>query len=199
MTYSCVTKATYLRVTVQSNLQFTSHINTKVSEAKRTLGLIQRTLHNAPKKAKLLAYTSLCRPYVEYAATLYDPYNKGPIHDIEMVQNQAIRFIMNIKGLKDSITVAREQLELETLQDRRKKLIMSLLMRILSKEECHKSLSAMYDELMNDRENTTIITHAILRGERTSISTTTSIYHNSFLPSTVRDLRDRIHPTCDNL
>ena len=195
---TCVTKATYLGVTVQSNLQFTSHINTKVTEAKRTLGLIKRTLHNAPKKAKLLAYTSLCRPKVEYAATLWDPYNKGLIHDIEMVQNQAIRFIMNIKGLKDSITVAREQLELETLQDRRKRLKMSLLMRILSKEECHKSLSATYDELMNDRANTTIITRAALRGEPTSISATTSIYHNSFLPSTVRDLRDRIHPTSDN-
>ena len=79
------------------------------------------------------------------------------IYDIEMVQNQAIRFIMNIKGLKDSITVAREQLELETLQDRRKRLKMTLLliiMRILSKEECHnKSQSATYDELMNDRAN----------------------------------------------
>ena len=94
-----------------------------MTEAKRTLGLIKRTLYHAPKKAKLLAYTSLCRPKVEYAATLWDPYNKGLTHDIEMVQkNQAIRFIMNIKGLKDSITVAREQLELETLQDRRKRL-----------------------------------------------------------------------------
>ena len=84
------------------------------------------------------------------------------------------------------------------LQDRHKRLKMFLLMRILSKKECHKSLSATYDELMNDRANTTIITRAALRGEPTSISATTSIYHNSFLPSTVRDLRDRIHPTSDN-
>ena len=132
------------------------------------------------------------------STTLWDPYNKGLIHDIEMVQNQAIRLIMNIKGLKDSITVAREQLEFETLQDRRKRLEMSLLMRILFKEKCHKSLSATYDELMNDRANTTIITRAALRGEPTSISATTSIYHNSFFPSTVIDLRDRIHPTSDN-
>ena len=120
------------------------------------------------------------------------------IYDIEMVQNQAIRFIMNIKGLKDSITVVRKQLKLESFQDRRKRLKMSLLMRILSTEECHKSLSATYSELMNDRTNTTtIITGAALRGEPTSISTTTSLYHNSFLSSTVRDLRDRIHPTSE--
>ena len=105
-------------MTAQRNLQLTNHIDTKVTEAKRILGPIKRTLHNAPKKAKLLAYKSLCRPKVEYAATLWDPYNKGPIHDIEIVQNQAIRLIMNIKGLKDSITVAKKQLELETLQDR---------------------------------------------------------------------------------
>ena len=73
-------------------------------------------------------------------------------------------------------------------------------MRILSKEECHKSLSlsATYDELMNDRANTTIITRAALCGEPTSIFATTSIYHNRFLPSTVRDLRDRIYPTSDD-
>ena len=72
-------------------------------------------------------------------------------------------------------------------------------MRILSQEECQKSLSATYDELMNDRaKNTTITTRAALRGEPTSLSATTSIYHNSFLPSTVRDLRDRIHPSSDN-
>ena len=76
---------------------------------------------------------------------------------------------------------------------------MSLLIRILSKEDCHKGLSAMYDELKIDRANTTIITRAALREESTSISATTSIYHNnSFLPSTVKDLRDRIHPTSDN-
>ena len=62
---------------------------------------------------------------------------------------------MSIKGLKfkDSITVAREQLKLETLQDRRKRLKNVPLMCILSKlkkNECHKSLSATYDELMNE-------------------------------------------------
>ena len=119
---------------------------------------------------------------MEYAATFWDRYNKGTIHDIEMVQNQAIHFI---------IIVAREQLEFEILQDWRD-LKMSVLMHILSKEECHKSLSATYDKLMNDMANTTIITCAVLRGEPTSISATTSINHNSFLPSTVRDLRDRV-------
>ena len=44
---TCATKATYLGVTVYSNLlQSTSHINTKVTEAKRTLGLIKQTLYN---------------------------------------------------------------------------------------------------------------------------------------------------------
>ena len=63
-----------------------------------------------------------------------------------MVQNQAIRFIiMNIKGLKDSITTAaREQLELETLQDRRKWLKMSFLMRILSKKRMPLSVSYIW-------------------------------------------------------
>ena len=63
-------------------------------------------------------------------------------------------------------------------------------MRILSDEEKHEALSSAYDEIINDRNNTSM-TRAAARGEPTSIYTSTQLYHNSFLPRTVRDLRLR--------
>ena len=67
-------------------------------------------MSNAPKEAKLLAYTSLCRPILEYADVVWDPSARSKIHDIELVQNSAIRFISNLKGRTDSVPEAKNQL-----------------------------------------------------------------------------------------
>ena len=102
-------------------------------------------------------------------------------------------FICDINGRDASVSEAREELGLQTLEDRRKRLRMSLLMRILSNEESHSVLSSTYDELMNDRANVTMTTRAAARGEPTAISALSTVYHTSFLPRTVRDVRNRLH------
>ena len=91
--------------------------------------MIKRALHNAPEAAKRLAYTSLCRPHVQYAASVWDPYLECLNHDIEMIQNKAVRFISNIKKRK-SVTEAREKLCLDTLVNRRKKIRHNLILRL---------------------------------------------------------------------
>ena len=184
----CVQETRYLGVTIQSDLKFNNHILTKTKSAYKVLGSIKYTLHEAPEKAKLLAYTSLCRPILEYAATLWDPYDNRTSDAIEMVQNRSVRFVKNIKGRR-GITEARTQLHLQTLKDRRKNHRVSLLMRILSDEDRHEALSSAYDEIVKDRTNTTMTTRAASRGEPTSIYASTRLYHNSFLPRTIRDLR----------
>ena len=64
-------------------------------------------MHNAPQKAKLLAYTSLFRPFLEYADVVWDLSAKCKVRDIEIIQNQAIKFIANIEGCDDSVSAAR--------------------------------------------------------------------------------------------
>ena len=61
--------------------------------------MIKRALFWAPQGAKLLAYKSLCTPYLEYAAAWYKS-NKGEIAGLEQVQNQAVRFIAGLKGTR---------------------------------------------------------------------------------------------------
>ena len=81
-------------IVLQSNLQFDRHTESKTRRAKQQLGMIKRVLHDAPEKAKLLAYnTSLCMPNVEYASTVWDPSSKLLQQELELVQNNAIRFL----------------------------------------------------------------------------------------------------------
>ena len=64
-------------------------------------------MHNASQEAKLLAHTSLCRAILEYADVVWDPSDESKEHDIELSQNKAIRFIANLRGRDDSVSVTR--------------------------------------------------------------------------------------------
>lgn len=183
-----VEQTKYLGVTIESNLKFSSHIANKINTAKWHLGLIKRGLHWAPKSAKLLAYKSLCRPHLEYASALWDPHTKSDTYKLELVQNQAIRFVNNIKG-REGVTEARKKLKLHTLEKRRRDQRIKLLMRILVKEEKHSALQSSYEELINQQPSF-IQTRAQSRGLPPSVSANRSLFHNSFLPRTIRDIKE---------
>ena len=77
-------------------------------------------MYDALKEAKLLAYTSLCRPIREYADVVWNPSARSKIHDIELVQNSTICLISNLKGTTDSVSKAKNQLRLQSLEERKK-------------------------------------------------------------------------------
>lgn len=186
-----VSDSKYLGVTIQSDLKFNNHIVSKIAKAKQQLAITKRVLYNAPKDAKLLAYTSLCRPHVEYASAVWDTTLGYLDHDIEMVQHNAVRFICNLKG-RDSVSEAVESLGLETLGKRREKGRHSLLHRILSNEQSHNALVTSYEELMNARSAMAPSTRSAARGDPPTIFAKTSAYYNSFLPKTVRELKYKL-------
>ena len=131
----------YLGVIIQSDLKFDQHINDKCLKSRKLLGGIKHLMYDAPKEAKLLAYTSLCRPILEYADVVWDPSAKSKIQDIELVQNSAVRFISNLKGRTDSVSEARNQLQLQSLEERRKNRRLCFLTQILQNEDQHRTLS----------------------------------------------------------
>ena len=92
-------------------------------------------MYGAPRETKMLAYASLCRPILEYAYVVWDPHTKQIIHKVEMIQNKAIRFIKNLKGREDSVSAARDDLYLFSLEKRRRNHCLSLLLRILQDED----------------------------------------------------------------
>ena len=175
-------------VILQQDLCFDSHIDSKIASARKLLGAIKFMPHGASIEGKTPAYTSLCRPILEYAHVVWDPVCKQAINSLEKVQTDAVKFIANLRG-RTSITEARERLGLELLSKRRRNHRLSLLNKILSNESKHSALASAYDEISQDRVDYTMTTRSQTRGELNSISATSKNYHNSFLPRTIRDIR----------
>ena len=51
----------------------------EIVEEVKFLGVIIQSMYNAPKKGELFAYTSLCRPILEYADVVWDPHTRTNI------------------------------------------------------------------------------------------------------------------------
>ena len=141
-----VEETKHLGVTIQTNLKFDKHIEHKTRQASKVLGMVKFMLYDAPRQARLLAYTSLCHPILECADAVWDPSLKKTVNDIEMVQNRAVRFISRLKG-HGSVGEARCELGLQILQERHKN---HRLTRILQAEDMHSTLSSAYEELVDN-------------------------------------------------
>ena len=107
-----VDETKYLGVILQSKIKFDEHIRSKTRRARQHLGIIKYVLYDALEKAKLLAYTTLCRPHVEYASTVWDPFTKQLQHELDMVQNVRVRVS------KRCVIEALKELAIQTPGDR---------------------------------------------------------------------------------
>ena len=64
----------YLGVELSSDLKWNTHVRKTASKANQTLGVLRRNLKNCPREIKNMAYKSILRPKMEYAAPIWDPY-----------------------------------------------------------------------------------------------------------------------------
>ena len=72
-------------------MSWASHINAIVHKASRTLNFIKRNLYLCTKEVKEIAYLTLVRPCLEYASSVWDPYQLYLIYDIEKIQRRSSR------------------------------------------------------------------------------------------------------------
>ena len=66
----------YLEVFVSSNFGWDIHIDDMTSRTYQRLGMIRpkRVLNKAALKVKKVAYLTICRPLMEFACEVWDPY-----------------------------------------------------------------------------------------------------------------------------
>jgi hypothetical protein len=69
-----------------------------VQNAWRALHFIIRIVSSGNKNTESLAYTSLVRPIIEYAAACWDPYRECQISALDRVQNKAAKFSHHTGG-----------------------------------------------------------------------------------------------------
>ncbi len=96
-----VTNLKDLGVVVSKDLSWSQHINSIVSKANKTLGLIKRICKEVKNvKTRRTLYCALVRPKLEYASNVWSPYTIKHKLLIENVQRRATRFILNYpKGM----------------------------------------------------------------------------------------------------
>lgn len=126
--------ATYLGVTLSSDLKWDIHINNQCKKANSLLALLKRNLSGASRQAKLTAYRSLIRSRLEFASAATDPYYAKDVYSLEMAQRRAIRFVAGDYARRSSVTVMRQNLKLDTLAVRRRNHRVSTLQKILNNQ-----------------------------------------------------------------
>ncbi|XP_068237336.1 uncharacterized protein [Palaemon carinicauda] len=84
-------------VVIDDKLTFADHLGEKIEKANKIVGLIRRTfVHLEPATFKPL-FTSLVRPYLEYANQVWCPHLTKDINAIENVQRRASKLVPCLK------------------------------------------------------------------------------------------------------
>ena len=93
-----------LGVIFDSKLNFGEHIKEKINKAFSVLGVIKRNFIHMDKSTFVLLYKAMVRPHLEYSNSVWCPFKKGDIENIEKVQKRATKLIISFKNyhnLKD--------------------------------------------------------------------------------------------------
>ena len=106
------------------------HISEISSKATKTLGFFRRNLAFAPKRTKKVAYKTLVRPKLEYAAPILSPYSKLQINQVEKVQRTAARWTCRRWRNTSSVGEMLDELEWPSLEARRDRSYLLLFHKI---------------------------------------------------------------------
>ena len=110
-----VTSARY----ISSGLTWNSHIDRITGKANGTLGYIRRNIKTKNRKVRETAYNTLVRPQLEFAAPVWDPYNKDKRLQLEKIQRRAARWTVYNFDNRSSVTAMLDQLGWRSLEQRR--------------------------------------------------------------------------------
>ena len=127
-----VQSAKYLGLTITDNLDWGQHISEIACKATKTLGFLRRNLALAPRHTKEVAYKTLVRPQLEYAAPIWHPYNETQTAKVEKVQKTAARWTCRRWRNSSSVGDMLDELEWPSLQSRRERSSLTFFYKIHS-------------------------------------------------------------------
>ena len=107
------------------------HVSEISSKATKTLGYFRSNLAFAPRSTKEVAYKTLVRPKLEYAAPIWSPHSKLQINQIEKVQRTTARWTCRRWRNTSSVGEMLDELEWPSLEDRRDQSSLLLFHKII--------------------------------------------------------------------
>ena len=91
-----VQTARYLGIFIDSDLKFSSHINSITNIMSRNLGMIARARQYIPKAQLLQLYNALIFPYINYCCFIWGSNYENQIHKLNILQKRAMRIIEGV-------------------------------------------------------------------------------------------------------
>ena len=123
---------TYLGVEIDNTMSWSPHIQTVSNRATKVFNFVKRNLGNCPASTKRIAYLTLVRPIMEYAAPVWDPFYNTDIYKLEKIQRRAARWITSDYSRHISVASLLSSLNTPTLQHRRNSSRLSLFYSIVN-------------------------------------------------------------------
>ncbi|CAF1029261.1 unnamed protein product [Brachionus calyciflorus] len=122
-----------LGVILTGDMKWSKQVSTSAGRANRILGRILNGLRNHGKEIIKKMYTSLVRPHLEYAVSVWNPSLKKDIDILERVQRRATR---SIHGFRKFEYVERlKRLKLTNLTTRRRRGDLIQMYKLLNKQD----------------------------------------------------------------
>ena len=122
-----------VRLTDCPYMTYTVEVKQEISaKATKTMGFLRRNLAFASRHTKEVAYKTLVRPKLEYAAPIWHPNHESQIGQAEKVQRTAARWTcrrwMNTRSISDML----DELEWPSLETRREQSSLTVFYKIHS-------------------------------------------------------------------
>ena len=130
-TLATSSSASYLGISISRNLSWTDHISKVVAKDSQSLGFLRRNVKTKAETVKAKAYNTIVRPSLEYAASVWCPWQKGLRDKLEAVQRRAARYVKDNFERTASVSDMLSSLGWETLEERRIKTRITLLFKIV--------------------------------------------------------------------
>lgn len=167
----------YLGLNIHKSLSWDDHINKSTKKAHSTLSFFGRNIRRCPPAVKAQTYSTLVRPSLEYASTVWSPAKKESVKKIEAVQRRAARFTTGDYSRTSSVTAMLKQLHWTPLEVRRDNAKLTMMYRIVNNLVDIPPTPYLNKTSLSTRGHSErfLIPH-----------TRTSIYRHSYLPSAIR-------------
>ena len=169
----------YLGVLLYRSLSWSNHIAKTTEKASQLFNFLRHNLSNCSPSVKASAYLTIVRPVMEYAASVWDPYQQNDILSLEKVQRRAARWALSDYGTLSSVTNMLEILDWPSLESRRRISRLQILYKGINNLS---GLSIPYYFLSTQRSTRHHHLHHFIQP-----STRTNYYQNSFFPKTIKD------------
>jgi len=86
----------YLGVMLDRTMSFVTHINDDISKASKVLNFVKQNLSKCLQSTKEADYISLVCPTLEYASSVWDPYQRIYVARIEAIKRRAACWVLNM-------------------------------------------------------------------------------------------------------